>query len=265
MARESVEIAIEGFSGPLDLLCHLVETRKMEAAKVKVAQLVRIYGLYLLRTKKASIDALADFFFMAAELLRQKTLALLPASEEAPAEEEPDFPIGEEELLARLARYRPYRAATAWLAERKAREERYFRRPALQEETGQLPPSYDIGDLYFLSRIWWGLIERRAKRTPRPAVPLGDMEEEWDGLPEAVPEEAQIQSRIAELEEKLSQGRELSFNALWTLSPSVKTLVVTLLAVLEMCRMGKVAIEQETPFSDVRIFPQKCRGTGGRA
>ncbi|MDR2529151.1 MAG: segregation/condensation protein A [Synergistaceae bacterium] len=143
MTRESVEIAIEGFSGPLDLLCHLVETRKMEVAKVKATQLVRIYGVYLLRTKKASINALAGFFFMAAKLLRQKTLALLPAPKEAP--EKSDFPIGEEELLARLARYRPYRAVVVWLAERKAREERYFRH--LVQETGQLP--YRTGDPFF--------------------------------------------------------------------------------------------------------------------
>ena len=263
MARESVEVSIEGFSGPLDLLCHLVESRKMEVAKIKVAQLVRIYGLYLSKTKKASIEALADFFFMAAELLLQKTLTLLPASREFLAEEEPEFSMSEEELLERLARYRPYRAATAWLEERKAREERYFRRSAVPEEDGQEErkpePSYDIGDLYFLSRIWWGLIERRSKRTPRQEksdFPL-DGAEEWDGLPEAIPEEAQIQNRIAELEEELTQGLELSLNALWAFSPSVKTLVVTLLAVLEMCRMGKIAVEQETLFSDVRIFLQE--------
>ncbi|MDR2523888.1 MAG: segregation/condensation protein A [Synergistaceae bacterium] len=260
MARESVEISIEGFSGPLDLLCHLVESRKMEAAKIKVAQLVRIYGLYLSKTKKASIEALADFFFMAAELLLQKTLTLLPASREFLAEEEPEFSMSEEELLERLARYRPYRAATVWLEERKVREERYFRRSAVLEEDGQEPePSYDIGDLYFLSRIWWGLIKRRSKRTPRREKFDFSLDgaEEWDGLPEAIPEEAQIQNRIAELEEELTQGFELSLNALWALSPSVKTLVVTFLAVLEMCRMGKIAVEQETLFSDVRIFLQR--------
>jgi segregation and condensation protein A len=80
-----------------------------------------------------------------------------------------------------------------------------------------------------------------------------DFSEEWDGIPEAVPEESQIQSRVAELEEKLSIVPELSLRALWALAPSVQTLVVTLLAILEMCRMGKVAIEQDALFSDVRI------------
>jgi segregation and condensation protein A len=303
-AAGNVEITIDGFSGPLDLLCHLVESRQMQAAKIKVAQLVRIYGAYLAKTQKASADALAEFFFMAAELLLQKTLSLLPSApeEEYPEDAEEDDPAGEEELMARLARYRPYRAATAWLEERKVRQDRCFRRiPDGQEQDGEILQSevlqseilqseilqsevlqdevlqgevfrsekilqseelrggrfqpewsYDIGDIYFLSRIWWGLIERASRRGGR-AEDILDPEDEWNGMPEALPEESQIQSRIEELEEKLAVNPTLSLNALWAGSPSVKTLVVTLLAVLEMCRMGKVIIEQETLFSDVRI------------
>jgi segregation and condensation protein A len=286
----SVEITIDGFSGPLDLLCHLVESRQMQAAKIKVAQLVRIYGAYLARTQKASADTLAEFFFMVAGLLLQKTLSLLPSapeeSSEDLADEEPDDPAGEEELMARLARYRPYRTATAWLEERKALQERCFRRLPNEKAQGEAQNEaqnegqdkgqneegsrsgesveenreklvYDIGDLYFLSRIWWGLIERASRKTRKDRwnedFSESEPEDEWNGMPEALPEESQIQSRIVELEEKLAVNPILSLNVLWAVSPSVKTLVVTLLAVLEMCRMGKVAIEQETLFSDVRI------------
>jgi segregation and condensation protein A len=252
----NVEITIDGFSGPLDLLCHLVESRQMQAAKIKVAQLVRIYGAYLARTQKAPAETLAEFFFMVAGLLLQKTLALLPsAPEEYFEDEELDDPAGEEELLARLARYRPYRAATACLEERKMRQDRCFRRIPDEAEQDEEEPSYDAGDLFFLSRVWWGLIERasRNREIRRARYIAEDMEDEWDGMPEALPEESQIQSRIVELEEKLSVNPVLSLNVLWAVSPSVKTLVVTLLAVLEMCRMGKVVIEQETLFSDVSI------------
>jgi segregation and condensation protein A len=252
MSRETVEIAIEGFSGPLDLLCHLVESREMQASKIKMAQLVRIYGAYLSKTKKASMDTLVEFFFMVAGLLLQKTLSLLPSEPMEIEADDPDFQISEEELAAQLERYRPYRAATAWLEARKMQEERCYRRDAAKEEANVGEPRYDIGDLYFLSRIWWGLIERKRQRpSDDPGISFDD--DVWDGMPEALPEESQIQTRIAELEEKLTVGPELSLNALWALSPTVKVLVVTLLAVLEMCRMGKVTIEQDTLFSDVKI------------
>jgi segregation and condensation protein A len=262
MPREIVEIAIEGFSGPLDLLCHLVEKRQMEASKIKMTQLVRIYGAYLSKTKKASVETLAEFFFLVARLLLQKTLSLLPAPEESLEDgvtgEGDDLAMTEEELLERLARYRPYRSATTWLEERKARQDRYYRRIVPEEEPYQGEPTYDIGDLYFLSRIWWGLLEKKKKKKTAFSGPeFEDIEEEWDGMPAALPEEAQIQGRIAELEGKLAVSSQLSLNALWALSPSVKALVVTLLAILEMCRMGKITIEQDALFSDVRILAKE--------
>ena len=252
MSKESVEVTIDGFSGPLDLLCHLVESKQMQASKIKMAQLVRIYGAYLSKTKKASVDTLAEFFFMAAGLLLQKTLSLLPDAvqeylEDGDAEE---LPIGEEELLEKLERYRPYRAATAWLEGQKIQQDRCFKRILSDELLGEV--RYDIGDLYFLSRIWWGLFDKYSRKTTQKDFSF-ELEEEWNGMPEALPEESQIQSRIAELEERLASASILSLNALWALAPSVKVLVVTLLAVLEMCRMGKVYIEQETLFSDVKI------------
>ncbi|MDR3264387.1 MAG: segregation/condensation protein A [Synergistaceae bacterium] len=251
MSKESVEISINGFSGPLDLLCHLVESRQMQASEVRVTQLVRIYGAWLLKTRKASVDMLAEFFYMVAGLLLQKTLSLVPGAVLEEPEDDGELPLDEEELMEKLARYRPYRTATAWLEERKLLRERRFRR-IVSGEASAVEPGYDIGDLYFLSRVWWGLFERYSREEETFVTDF--MEEEWNGMPEALPEESQIEGRIAELEEKLRLSPVLSLNALWKLSPpNVGLLVVTLLAVLEMCRMGKISIEQETLFSDVKI------------
>ena len=263
MSKESVEVVIDGFSGPLDMLCHLVESRQMQASKIKMTQLVRIYGAYLSKTQKVSVEALAEFFFMTASLLLEKARSLLPSAEDSEIwdeHSEPDDEALREEMLEQLARYRPYRTATAWLEERKAGQDRYYRRAAAKEhgkdgDSKEEEPLYDIGDLYFLSRIWWGLLERRSASRPSFLPDIADFsdEEEWDGMPSALPEESQIQGRIAELEGKLALHTELSLNALWALTPSVQALVVTLLAVLEMCRMGKTVIEQDIPFSDVKI------------
>ncbi|MCL2009333.1 MAG: segregation/condensation protein A [Synergistaceae bacterium] len=263
MAKESVEVVIEGFSGPLDMLCHLVDSRQMQASKIKMTQLVRIYGAYLSKTKKASVETLAEFFFMAASLLLQKTLSILPADSSAEDSElldeaaEMDEQALEEEMFERIARYRPYLTARSWMEERKAGREKSYRRAA-EEQGEEGEPRYDIGNLYFLCRVWWGLLERRSARSSSfslslpPDSDFGE-EEGWDGMPSALPEESQIQGRIAELEEKLALHAELSLNALWALTPTVQALVVTILAVLEMCRMGKTVIEQEVPFSDVKI------------
>jgi segregation and condensation protein A len=255
MPQESVEVSINGFSGPLDLLCHLVESRQMQASEIRVTQLVRIYGAWLLKTKKAPVDMLADFFYMVAGLLLQKTLSLLPGAIQDSSDSE-DLPMDEEEFMEKLARYRPYRTATAWLEERKLRRERRFRRVVPDDVKNGLEPICDVGDLYFLGRLWWGLFERYSRARGKGGQTEGPdfSGEEWDGIPEALPEESQIQSRIAELDEKLYGGSVLSLNELWAFAPNTRMLVVTLLAVLEMCRMGKVRIEQETLFADVKIY-----------
>lgn len=259
MRKESFDISIDGFSGPLDLLCHLVESRQMQASRIKVAHLVRIYGAYLARTRAASAETIAEFFFMVAGLLLEKTRALLPAPDREVALEE-DPGLDEEAFLETLERYRPYREAARRLWERRERELRHFRRIAPESGEPEAPRSedleYDIGDLYFLSRVWWGLFERWSRSRTRGRDALWDEVEdaEWSGVPEALPEESQIQTRIGELEERLAREAVLSLSALCGAAKSVKLLVVTLLALLEMCRMGKIGIEQETLFSDVTIL-----------
>ena len=147
MPREVFEVSVDGFSGPLDLLCHLVESRQMQASRIKVAQLVRIYGAYLARTRSASAETIAEFFFMAAGLLLEKTRSLLPES--APGAgtdcEEPDSDVDEEAFLETLARYRPYREAARWLWERREREMRYFRRIVEEDEVPEAPRPEELG------------------------------------------------------------------------------------------------------------------------
>ena len=85
---------------------------------------------------------------------------------------------------------------------------------------------------------------------------------DWDGFGDPVPDEEQIQTRIAELEEQLTEEGGLSLNALCRAARSsmtgIKGLVVTLLALLEMCRMGKITIEQEALFADVKVLAKSA-------
>ncbi|MBQ9565455.1 MAG: segregation/condensation protein A [Synergistaceae bacterium] len=262
---EPLNISVEGFSGPLDLLCSLVESRELEASHIKVTELIRVYGVYLARTQHASVETLAEFFYMVAGLLLEKTRSLLPRNDalvEPPTEEEL-ADVDEGALMEVLERYRPYRAAYLWLAERLEGEERCFRRlPGEDEEKVQDPGDveYDVCDLYFMCRVWWGIYERyeQARRLRRAQLEVEDAAD-WDGfVNEPVPDEEQIGSRIAELSDRLQEEKELSLNALCRAEKSsargIKGLVVTLLALLEMCRMGKIVIDQEALFGDVKIL-----------
>lgn len=258
---EPFDISIEGFSGPLDLLCTLVETRQLDVSRIKVSQIVRIYGAFLAGTKRAAAEAVAEFFYMAAGLILEKTRSLLPRPDDEIADDIPDDDP-DAELGPVIERYRPYRSAGRYLWELLERESRSFRRIAGDDEPAADPSEaeYDIGDTYFLARVWWGLFERYERRRGEELERFETEEAaDWDGFTEAVPDESLIENRIAELEERLAAGAELSLSDLCAEHRAVKTLVVTLLALLEMCRMGRISIEQDKLFGDVRVLPQRVQ------
>lgn len=254
MKHEILEVTVEGFSGPLDLLCHLVESRQLQASKIKMAQLVRIYGAYLSKTRNASVEAIAEFFFMVASLLLQKVTSLLPSYEnnDAFVDDEPaqDDEISEEELLARIERFKPYRAATSWLQDHKISQDRHFRR---LNKVSDDDPIFDICELYTLCRMWWDIQERILKGTDSKEENIEFDDDDWSGVPESIPDEERIQNRIEEITEQLQNSQELMLNDILTVR-TTSQLVVTLLALLEMCRMSKVSVWQEEPFGDVRII-----------
>ncbi|MCL1875337.1 MAG: hypothetical protein FWF87_03660 [Synergistaceae bacterium] len=236
----------------------------MQASKIKVAQLVRIYGAYLSKTRNASAEVISEFFFMAANLLLQKVLSLLPSdkNDESGGVEGPDGSyddvISEEELLARMSRFSPYRAATVLLLERKDKQGRRFKRIFLQddqdEKNEQKTQIYELGDLYHLSKLWWSLLE--AHRNNAEDEFEDDEDEYWDGVPGSLPDEARIQTRIDEIAEKLRVSSTLFLSSLideFHSVRSVSAVVVTLLALLEMCRMKKISVFQEELFGEVRI------------
>lgn len=241
------EVKLGSFSGPLDLLCHLVESRELDAVKLNMFELVSQYISFLVSARGATLNELAEFFSFASRLILRKVHSLLPGQEpEEPAELPPDDYIqSPEELEAILARYKPYRAAARWLAGAKEKREKYFLR-VIDEEDNYY---YDIGDLETLAAQWWGTIARYEERT-RP----DDYENEetlWDEIPDAMPEERQIEQRISELLYIVKGKRQPLASLLTDRNP--KTLIVTLLALLEMSRLGLVHLIQPETLGGVEI------------
>jgi segregation and condensation protein A len=240
---------IDGFSGPFDLLCWLVENRELEAANISVGQVVRIYGAYLANTSKVPVSVVSEFLLMAASLVLNKIRALLPgrgpsSSAEDPGEEYPS------DVLEKLSRYRPYRTVAWELAALKERRDRFFFRVPFDEDVEQ---SLDLGDLYALCRLWWNLRESKRKtRSSAKTLFLPD-EDEWSGVPSSLPDEEQIERKISEILSQLFAGRELRLSALLRANPARSNFIVTLLALLEMSRMGRIRISQEALFDDVLI------------
>ncbi|SMG11525.1 segregation and condensation protein A [Dethiosulfovibrio salsuginis] len=242
-----IRIEVEGFSGPLDLLCHLIESRELEANSISVAQIIKVYGAYHSRKGEVSIEMIASFLVQAASLVLEKAIALTPKVFDEEVWEDGD--LDQEELGPNLEdvleRYRPYRKAAAVLADLQIDwSKRSFRSPF------PLPPRYDIGDLYSLSSLWWELMKGKKNKTDDL---WGD--DSFAAVPPPIPDEVQVDKRMETIIGQLEpDGVSLSF--LLGENREVSSLVVTMLALLELSRKNMVFLEQKEMFGDVLVYPQ---------
>jgi segregation and condensation protein A len=223
----------------------------MDPSSVKLTEVLSQYVSYLLDAKKATLSELAEFFSLASRLLLRKVRSLLPGADGdldddsgvAAEDISEDSETGEEELRAMMERFMPYRAAVLRLSEMKALRDKSFVR--ISDEGG--PPWFDIGDLYGLSTLWWRLIEERSRRksTDAGAAFMAD-------IPDAVPEEVLVEQRMGDILKNLGDASGASLRGLLKFFGAGE-LVVTLLALLELSRLGKITLVQPAAWEDVKI------------
>jgi segregation and condensation protein A len=249
------QVTLGDFSGPLDLLCHLVESSAIDASSVKLTDVLSQYVAYLLGSNRATLAELAEFFSLASRILIRKVRSLMPKDGSDMADEEPPddpdapgsvVPDGEEDeaaLRVMLERFRPYRSAALLLTEMKSARERSSVR--ISDDGG--PPWFDIGDLYGLATLWWSLIEEIG-RARAAASERGFLAE----IPDAAPEEVLVERRMDEIDGFLRESGGASFRALLErFGPGA--LIVTLLALLELSRLGRLRMAQAESWGDVAI------------
>ncbi len=242
-----IQIEVEGFSGPLDLLCHLIESRELDVSRISVSQIVRVYGAYHSRKGELPIEVVADFLVQAASLVLEKAIALAPrVLDDAEWEDvviDDDDP--HEDLEGILERYKPYRKAAMVLADLQIEwSKRSFRSPY------PMTPRYDICDLYSLSSLWWGLMKGHRDRQE-------DLwfDDSFAAVPPPIPEEIQVEKKMDGIISALvPEGVFLSL--LLKEEGGVSSLIVTILALLELSRKDMVRLEQKEMFGDVCIYPQ---------
>lgn len=242
------EVQLGAFSGPLDLLCHLVESREMDPSKLNLTDLVAQYVSFLLGSNRTTLNEMAEFFAFASRLILRKVRSLFPTSIVEDNSEimdyDEDYIQTEEELQRLLEGFIPYRNATLYLTSCQQKREESFTR-VFDEETS---PFYDLGDLYGLSTRWWQLLDEYNERIRD--VNAGQ-EELWNDIPDTIPEERQVEERMYELFTEIKIKKLFLSEILH--EKNKKLLIVTLLALLELSRLGKINLIQQKTWGDVEI------------
>ena len=115
MALPPLELDLEVFDGPFDLLLALVLREEVDLLELDLAEVVLAYLEHLERTGELDLEATTEFLVLVAALLELKSRLMLPREEEELLDLEPD--VAADELLARMLEARRYRSAAGHLRE----------------------------------------------------------------------------------------------------------------------------------------------------
>ena len=238
MSIAALDLDLEVFHGPFDLLLTLVLREEIDLLEVDLADVVLAYVEHLERSGDLDLEAATEFLVLIAALLELKSRLMLPSEDEEGVDLEPQEAA--EELLARMLEYHRYRGAAEHLRERLSAEHGYRYRAAplppqlrrvsievaeaaydpaqLAEAIGQLlqvPPPLDL------------------RHVRRPAV--------------------SVDQRLAHLRNLLRARTRFSFDEAVEGADRL-TEAVTLFALLELYKAGEVRWEQEIPFGPITVM-----------
>jgi segregation and condensation protein A len=229
-----LELDLDAFEGPFDLLLTLVLKDQLAPADIDIASIVVAFVAHLAERDELDLDACGEFLVLIAALLEIKARHLFPDEEAELADLEPEEAA--EELARRLAEYRRMKEAAGWLRERLADErERFFRlgpaplAPRLERRLADQDPEQ-------LAAVLRGLA------VEPPKVSLSHMALRF-------PPVSQFVERFRAL---LRRRRTVDFDTEVAELSRVEQ-AVAFLALLELRKSGEVLLAQAAPFAPIRV------------
>jgi len=230
---DALEVILETFEGPLDLLLYLIKKHKLDILELSIFSITEQYVQYVEMMSEFQLELAGEYLVMAALLAQIKSRLLLPKHEELEEEEDPRA-----ELIRRLQEYEQFKKAAENLDEIPRVGREIFTAHALmaeQEEPSQLLPDVELKDLLLaLSDVM-----ARAKTFEHHQITA---------------EALSTRERMSLILAKLSKaGTQLPFTALFTVEEGRSGVVVSFIAMLELIKEGLITCLQVEPATQIYI------------
>ncbi|OGR43818.1 MAG: hypothetical protein A2X35_08885 [Elusimicrobia bacterium GWA2_61_42] len=227
----AIDIHLENFEGPLDLLMHLIKKNNLDIYDIPISQITAEYLQYLEVMKSLNLEVAGEFLVMAATLMQVKAKMLLPAPEPAEGENGPD---PRSALVSMLEEYQRYKEASKEMNTRFARFKDAFYRGS---------PVFSSEEKY-LDLDFHALMDA-VKRAFERAEPSHGVDA--DPFP--------IDSRVAKIQ-KMLEGREwLLLDDIFASETKRLGVITCFMALLELVKQRKIVVSQDEAYSEVRIYP----------
>lgn len=230
---EALEVFLESFEGPLDLLLYLIKRQNIDILNIPVAQITKQYVEYVELMKNIKLDLAAEYLVMAAMLAEIKARMLLPRHEELEEEDDP-----RSELIRRLQEYERFKQA-----------------------------AMDIDSLPRMDRDTFECaveVLQAEQDKPQPEVALHELLQAFQEVLQRVDmmsdhlikrESLSIREKMTHVLSSLQSEKFMLFHELFIIQEGRQGVVVTFIAMLELLKAHLVDVVQESSYAPIYLRP----------
>ena len=228
---DALEVYLESFEGPLDLLLYLIRKNNLDILNIPMAELTAQYMLYVEKMKAIKLELAADYLLMSAMLIEIKSRMLLPKPAEIEEEDDPRA-----ELVRRLMEYEAIKLAARNLDEMpKVGEELQVAHAYYHHIAEIKPPEVSMDELVEA----WKNVLKRAKLNSHHKLGRAELS---------------VREHMSMVLRRLQTEGMCEFSELFNLkTEGLPKLVVNFLAILELAKEGLIKITQQAAFSTIYL------------
>ncbi len=229
---DALEVFLEAFEGPLDLLLYLIRKQNFNILDIPMAGLTRQYLVYVNEIRGRNLELAAEYLLMAAMLIEIKSRMLLPPRKVADGEEAED---PRAELVRRLLEYEQMKLAAARLNAMPQLGRDFLKAEVFIEQS--LTPRFPDVNVVDLREAWAGIL-KRAKLVQHHRITR---------------EELSVREHMSIVLRHLQGRKFVEFEKLFDASKGSAVMVVTFLALLELAKEILVEITQAEAFAPIYV------------
>ena len=241
-----LEIKLQVFEGPLDLLLHLIDKNKVDIYDIPIEEITEQYLEYVEQMPKDDLDLASEFLVMAATLIDIKSRMLLPKEIDENGEEiDPRA-----ELVEKLIEYKMYKYAASELKDMQLYAGKsLYKQPTVPKEVQKYEPPVDLDKLLDgvtlaqLNDVFQMVLKRQVDKIDPVRSKFGKIEMEEVSLPD----------KIDFVKKAVRHRKRCSFKQLLESQSSKMEVIVSFLAILELIKVGQIEVHQDKTFDDIYI------------
>lgn len=243
-----LDIKLDVFEGPLDLLLKLIDKNKIDIYNIPISKLTDEYLYYIKNNEVTNMNEMSEFIVIASMLLDIKAKMLLPKAKNSETNEDID---PREELIQRLTEYKKYKLVAEQLAKKdivvnkmifKNAEFELIKSLNVEQEPSinELLDGLMLEDLY---KSFQEVLQRRESKTDK-------IRSKFKSVTKAL---YNINDKMAYIRDLLFLNGKTTFDEIFEKSSSKAEIVVTFLAMLELIKLKEISVSQDENFSKITI------------